>query len=346
MSNNPQSTDDSKLLEQPFVAHLLELRDRLIKAGIAVVVLFLSLFYFANDIYLFIASPLIAHLPEGTTMIATDVASPFLAPFKLTLMVSVCLAMPFILFQLWAFIAPGLYKHEKKMVIPLVISSTILYYVGMAFAYYVVFPLVFAFLIGTTPDGIVVATDISKYLDFVLTLFFAFGIAFEVPIATILLVWMGVTTPQQLREKRPYVVVGAFVVGMFLTPPDVISQTLLALPMWFLYEVGIFFSQAFVRDKKPTDDEASGSTSIPDPFIPLTTDEMDQELDLIEAAEVTEVDEPKVTSDPIEAKFNKIQQLRDKEDIAEARKLLNEILADGNHEQRYTARNILHQLNE
>ncbi len=335
MSQDSGRDANEILKEQPFVAHLLELRDRLLRAVGAVAVLFLALFYFANDIYLFVAAPLMAHLPQGTTMIATEVASPFLTPFKLTLMVSIFLAMPFILYQFWAFIAPGLYKHEKRMVVPLVVSSTILYYTGMAFAYFVVFPLVFAFLIGATPDGVTVATDIAKYLDFVLTLFFAFGVAFEIPIATILLVWMGMTTPESLREKRPYVVVGVFVIGMLLTPPDVISQTLLAVPMWLLFEAGILFSTLFVRKQDEGDEDATDAGDAPQPpaprpgggppaaaaagpgyaghdyapdperYTPLTPEELDQELDAIEEEEARQANAPNKAAadgeDPISA---------------------------------------------
>ncbi|MCW8902414.1 twin-arginine translocase subunit TatC [Sedimenticola sp.] len=248
MTTNNEGFDALK--EQPFVSHLLELRDRLLRAVIAVGVIFASLFYFSNDIYQLVAGPLMAHLPEGSSMIATEVASPFLTPFKLTLMSSIFIGMPFILYQLWSFIAPGLYKHEKRLMIPLVASSALLFYVGVLFAYFVVFPLVFAFMASTTPEGVVMATDIAKYLDFVLSLFFAFGIAFEVPIATIILVSMGMTTPESLVQKRPYIIVGAFCIGMLLTPPDVISQTLLALPMWVLFEIGVFFSRMVKRDKE------------------------------------------------------------------------------------------------
>jgi len=240
-------------IEQPFISHLLELRDRLLRMVLAVLVFFVVMFPFANDIYVFIAEPLMAHLPEGTSMIATQVASPFLTPFKMSLVGSLFLAMPYILYQFWGFVAPGLYHHEKRLAVPLMASSIVLFYLGMIFAYYVVFPLVFAFLTGTAPEGVAVMTDIAAYLDFVLTLFFAFGLAFEVPIATIVLVVMGVTTPEKLRQKRPYIIVGAFIIGMFLTPPDIISQTLLALPMWILFEFGVFFSAAFV--KKDNDDE-------------------------------------------------------------------------------------------
>ncbi len=248
---------NDKLKELPFITHLVELRDRLIRIVIVVLLIFFGLFPFANDIYVMVADPLMVHLPEGTSMIATEVASPFLTPFKLCLVLAIFVSMPYSLFQLWSFIAPGLYKHEKRMVVPLVISSTILFYAGMVFAYYVVFPLIVGFLTSTAPEGIAVATDIGKYLDFVLTLFFAFGLAFEVPIATIILVSMGVTTPDSLVEKRPYIVVGAFVFGMLLTPPDVISQTLLALPMLILFELGVFFSRIMVK-KGEGDDGCEG----------------------------------------------------------------------------------------
>jgi sec-independent protein translocase protein TatC len=242
-------------IEQPFISHLLELRDRLLRMILAILAFFVVMFPFANDIYVFIAEPLMAHLPEGTSMIATQVASPFLTPFKMSLVGALFLAMPYILLQFWGFVAPGLYQHEKRLAMPLIASSIVLFYLGMIFAYYVVFPLVFAFLTGTAPEGVAVMTDIAAYLDFVLTLFFAFGLAFEVPIATIVLVMMGVTTPDKLREKRPYIIVGAFVIGMFLTPPDVISQTLLAMPMWILFEFGVFFSSAFVRKDDDEEDE-------------------------------------------------------------------------------------------
>ncbi len=246
-SSNEQA--DPPLQEQPFVSHLVELRDRLLRAVVAVVVVFVALFPFANDIYQFVSRPLLDKLPQGQEMIATGVISPFLAPFKLSLVTAIFIAMPYILYQFWAFVAPGLYKHEKKVLMPMVGSSAFLFYLGAAFAYFVVFPLVFSFMVATTPEGVNMAPDITQYLEFVLTLFFAFGIAFEVPIATIILVWMGLTTPDKLSEKRPFVIVGAFCVGMLLTPPDVISQTLLAIPMWILFECGVFFSRAVARDK-------------------------------------------------------------------------------------------------
>ena len=265
--------------EQPFVSHLIELRDRLLRIVLAILILFLALFGFANDIYHYIASPLMELLPEGQSMIATGVISPFLTPFKLTLVLSFYIAIPYILYQVWGFIAPGLYKHERKMVMPLAASSTILFYVGMAFAYYVVFPLIFAFLTTTAPEGVEVMPDMKDYLDFVLKLFFAFGIAFEVPIATILLCWMGTTTPDSLREKRAYVIVGAFVIGMLLTPPDMISQTLLAIPMWLLFEAGILFAPFFMPkedDDNGDDDPDSGKAARAPQPAPATSPSSEQ----------------------------------------------------------------------
>jgi sec-independent protein translocase protein TatC len=242
---------------QPLVAHLVELRSRVLRSLVAVIVIFLPLFYFANDIYGFVSEPLRAFLPEGATMIATEVASPFLTPFKLTLVLAIFIAIPYILHQIWSFIAPGLYKNEKRVAFPLLISSILLFYAGIAFAFYVVFPLVFGFFTSVAPEGVTVMTDINKYLDFVLKLFFAFGIAFEIPIATILLVWTGATDVASLRKKRAYVVVGCFVVGMLLTPPDIISQVLLALPMWLLYEIGIIFSSVMIRPEEDEDEETA-----------------------------------------------------------------------------------------
>jgi sec-independent protein translocase protein TatC len=221
-----------------------------------VVIIFLPLFYFANDLYAYISEPLRAYLPEGATMIATEVASPFLTPFKLTLVLSIFIAIPFILHQVWSFIAPGLYSSEKRLAVPLLTSSVLLFYGGIAFAFYVVFPLIFGFFTSAAPEGVTVMTDINRYLDFVLKLFFAFGLAFEIPIATLLLVWTGATTVDNLRTKRPYVVVGCFVVGMLLTPPDVISQLLLAIPMWVLFEVGILFAVLIKKRSANDEDQA------------------------------------------------------------------------------------------
>ncbi|HDZ9155888.1 twin-arginine translocase subunit TatC [Vibrio cholerae] len=234
---------------QPLISHLLELRNRLLTAVAAVVVIFIGLIYFSNEIYEFVSKPLVERLPAGATMIATDVASPFFTPLKLTLIAAVFLAVPFILYQVWAFVAPGLYKHERRLIFPLLVSSSLLFYCGVAFAYFVVFPLVFGFFTAISLGGVEFATDIASYLDFVLALFLAFGIAFEVPVAIILLCWTGATTPKSLSEKRPYIIVGAFVVGMLLTPPDMISQTLLAIPMCLLFEVGLFFARFYTRDE-------------------------------------------------------------------------------------------------
>ena len=228
---------------QPLIEHLIELRNRILRCLGAVVIIFLPLFYFANEIYAYISEPLRAFLPEGTSMIATEVASPFLTPFKLSLFMALFCAMPYILHQVWRFIAPGLYANEKQIAFPLLLSSVLLFYAGMSFAFYVVFPLMFGFFTSKVPDGVVMMTDINRYLDFVLKLFFAFGLAFEIPIATMLLIWTGATDVKSLRRKRPFVIIGCFVVGMLLTPPDVISQILLAVPMWLLFELGIIFSR-------------------------------------------------------------------------------------------------------
>ena len=244
----------SEEAELPFISHLIELRNRLLKVILCVLVVFLGLATYANQIYSILAGPLMKHMPKNSTMIAIDVASPFFTPFKLALVVAVFISVPFILYQFWAFVAPGLYKRERRMILPLLIASTLLFYIGVAFAYFVVFPLVFGFLTAAAPAGVAVMTDITKYLDFVLTLFFAFGICFEVPIFTIVLVWTGLITPAALAEKRPYVIVAAFIIGMLLTPPDAISQTLLAIPMWMLFEAGLLFSRLFVRKEESESD--------------------------------------------------------------------------------------------
>lgn len=240
---------------QPLITHLIELRKRLLNCIIAVVAIFLCLAYFSNDIYQMVSAPLLEQMPAGASMIATDVASPFFAPVKLTMIVSVFIAVPVILYQIWAFIAPALYRHERRLVVPLLISSSFLFYIGMAFAYFVVFPLAFGFFAKTAPHGVQIATDINNYLDFVMALFMAFGVSFEVPIAIVLLCWTGVTTPEELKQKRPYVLVGAFIVGMLLTPPDVLSQTLLAIPMYCLFEVGVFFSRFYTGLRRDESEE-------------------------------------------------------------------------------------------
>ena len=274
---NNQGTASSDDTEQPFIYHLVELRDRLLRIVLVVAVVFLGLVPFSNTLFTALSGPLMSHLPKDSSMIAIEVASPFLIPFKLTLFLALFIAIPFVLYQLWSFVAPGLYRHERRLVLPLLVSSTVLFYAGAAFAYFVVFPLVFAFFTSTAPEGVSVMTDISRYLDFVLTLFFAFGAAFEVPVITVLLVWTGMVTQDGLREKRPYIIVGAFVIGMLLTPPDVISQTLLAVPIWLLFELGVYFSGWFIN-QAGTDGPGDNVE-----YHPLSESEMDAELDRIEA---------------------------------------------------------------
>jgi sec-independent protein translocase protein TatC len=246
--------------EQSFVSHLRELRRRIMAALLCVLVVLIALMPFSNDLYLWLAEPLLHHMADtGATMIATEVASPFLAPFKLTLFVAVFISAPYIFYQAWGFVAPGLYRNEQQLALPVLISSTLLFYLGIAFAYYVVFPLMFGFFTAIAPQGVTVMTDISKYLDFVLKLFFAFGAAFEVPVATYLAVRTGMTTRDALAAKRPYVVVASFVLGMLLTPPDVISQILLAIPVWLLFEAGLILCGLYIKE------EGEESTEVSDP---------------------------------------------------------------------------------
>jgi len=317
----PKDPDVAVSKEQGFLTHLFELRDRVLRAVIAVVAIFVVLFPFAEEIYRLLASPLLSNIGDQGNMIAIGVAAPFLIPLKLVLVLSIFIAIPYLLFQLWMFIAPALYTSEKKLAGPLVFSSTILFYLGAAFAHFVVLPLAFAFFTSITIEGVEATTDIAYYLDFVLTVYFAFGIAFEVPIATFLIIAVGMTTPDKLAQKRPYIIVGAFVIGMFLTPPDIISQTLLALPMWALFELGLLISRMFLKNKKKnTDDEpepdpddsakASTSAAVPpeDPdyeildmdaeYEPMTDEEMDAELDAIEAADDDEDDEDDDSESP------------------------------------------------
>jgi len=244
-------------VEQPLITHLAEIRTRMIRSLICILLVFLVLSPFYSQIYTSIATPLISKMPEGTNMIATEVASPFFVPFKLTGFFAVFISMPYLLYQLWAFIAPGLYKNEKRFAMPLLFTSILLFYAGTGFAFYVVFPLVFAFFTSVAPEGVTVMTDIGHYLSFILKMFFAFGLAFEVPIATFLLISTGIAEYEDLRRKRPYIIVGAFIVGMLLTPPDVISQFLLAFPVWILFEAGLFISKKFspAKDVEHTADE-------------------------------------------------------------------------------------------
>lgn len=241
--------------QSPLIDHLLELRRRLLWCVIVVLVIFSVFAIFADELYRYVAAPMLASLPQGSTLIATDVATPFFTPFKLALVSAIAVAVPMLLWQVWGFIAPGLYQREKRLVVPLMVSSSLLFYAGVAFAYWVVLPLALNFLANSAPEGVTVATDIARYLDFVLAIFMAFGIAFETPVAIILLCWTGVTSVKSLRAKRPYVIVGAFVVGMILTPPDVISQTLLAIPMWLLFELGLVIASLYQRQPRDADAE-------------------------------------------------------------------------------------------
>lgn len=259
MSDEPGNQDEKEreeeLAEGTLLSHLIELRSRLIKISIAVIGVFVILVPFSQKIFVVVSKPLVEVLP-GQKMIATAVASPLLTPFKLTFFVALFVAMPVVLYQVWAFVAPGLYKKEKRFAFPLLGSSILLFYAGIAFAYFVVFELVFGFFASITPQSVEMMTDIAAYLDFITKIFLAFGLAFEVPIATVLVVWTGLTTPEKLGKARPYVFLTAFIVGMFLTPPDVISQTLLAVPVYLLYELGIIMSRLFVRKRAQSGDEA------------------------------------------------------------------------------------------
>ena len=254
-SDNQRGTED---VEQPLIAHLIELRARLLRSLICLLAAFILLAFFSNELYNIIAIPLLASLPKNSNMIATEVASPFLVPFKLTAYVSLFVCMPYLLYQAWAFVAPGLYKNEKRLVFPLLASSVILFYLGMAFAYFAVFPLLLGFFTSVAPSGVVVMTDISHYLSFVLKMFFAFGLVFEVPVATVLLISSGIVDIGTMTKKRPYIIVGAFTLGMLLTPPDVLSQILLAVPIWALFELGLFFSRYFL--KKPAEEMIGGDS--------------------------------------------------------------------------------------
>lgn len=262
--------------EDTFISHLIEMRDRLLRAVLAVVIIFICLFPWAQDLYALLARPLLAALPKGGQMIATEVTTPFFVPIKVTMMAAFLLAMPWVFYQAWAFVAPGLYQHEKRLGVPLVIASVILFLLGMAFAYFMVFPVVFGFVVGVAPEGVAVMTDIGKYLDFVMTLFMAFGITFEVPVAVVLLVKMGMVSVAKLREVRPYVIVGAFVIGAIFTPPDIISQFMLAVPLWVLYELGIVVAALITGSQSETGSD----------YEPMSGPDMDAELDRIEAEQV------------------------------------------------------------
>lgn len=236
--------------QQTFIAHLLELRDRLLRIVVGFLVVFIALFPFANKLYSLLAQPLLAKLPQGGQLIATGVTTPFFVPMKVAMLTAVVISLPHTLYQVWSFIAPGLYKHEKRFLLPLVVASTLLFLTGMSFAYFAVFPVVFGFIVGTAPAGVAVMTDIGNYLDFVITLFLAFGIAFEVPVAVVLLVRFGIVEIKVLQDIRSYVIVGAFVIGAIFTPPDVISQVMLAVPLWLLYEAGILAARLMEKNRK------------------------------------------------------------------------------------------------
>ena len=253
--DQPEEEEEQEELEESsLLSHLIELRSRLMKAAGSILLLFIPLAVFAEHVYRIVAAPLMRQLPEPWSMIATKPVSTFLTPFKTAFFAAVVIAMPIVIFQVWAFVAPGLYKREKKVALPLVLSSILLFYAGAAFAYFVVFPLVFGFLIGTTPEDVAMMPDINEYLSFVMVLFFVFGIAFEVPIAILMLVSAGIVSPKSLGRKRPYILLGAFTLGMLLTPPDMISQTLLAIPMYLLYEIGILMARIMIRKREAVTD--------------------------------------------------------------------------------------------
>ena len=256
MSPESGQENEEQLAEGTLVSHLVELRSRLIRSALAVLLIFICLVPFAERVFTLVATPLMERLPEGATMIATQVASPFLTPFKMSLFVAVFLAMPVILYQVWRFVAPGLYRKEKRFAFPLLLSSIVLFYAGVSFAYFVVFPLMFTFFAAVAPEGVTMMTDISAYLDFILTIFFAFGLAFEVPIATVMLVWSRLVSIETLGKARAYVFLGAFVLGMLLTPPDAISQTLLAVPVYLLYESGLVLAKVLGPEIDPSDEPA------------------------------------------------------------------------------------------
>lgn len=243
------SDEREQLAEGSLISHLVELRERLLRAVIAVAVLFVPCAIFQDQLFTLVATPLIERMPQGTSMIATSPVAPVLVPLKLAFMCAVFLAMPYVLYQAWAFVAPGLYRNEKRFAIPLVISSIVLFYAGIAFAYFVVFPLMFAFLTSTAPQGVQMMTDMGNYLDFTLLLFFAFGVAFEIPVATVLLAATGMVRVDTMAKNRGYVLLGIFVVAAFLTPPDAISQSFMAVPMYLLYEIGIVLSRLLLRER-------------------------------------------------------------------------------------------------
>jgi len=253
---------DNLIGEGTLVSHLLELRDRLLRAIIAVIVVFICLAPFANELYEILADPLMSALPEGNSMISTEPHGPFFVPFKFAFACAFAIAIPYLLFQMWSFVAPGLYTHEKRLVLPILLSSSLLFYLGILFAYFVVFPIVFTFFANSAPEGVQVMTDINAYFGFVVKLFFAFGLAFEVPVATVIFVKLGITTPDNLAKKRPYIIIAAFVLGMLMTPPDIFSQTLLAVPVWLLFEVGLWCARRFVKPPEEEEDDEEEESAL------------------------------------------------------------------------------------
>ncbi len=292
-------TNQQTQKEMTFVQHMIELRDILLRSVIAIFVIFLGLFPFANEVYSFVAAPIINTLPTGSNLIATGVISPFLTPLKMSLILSVYIVMPYLLYQIWSFIAPALYKHEKQMIAPLVISSSILFYAGLVFSFYIVFPVIFGFLSSVGPDIVTFAPDMQNYWDFALKVSFAFGVAFEVPIATILLIMFGATTVENLKKNRPYVIIGAFVLGMLLTPPDIISQTLIAIPMWLLFEAGLIFAPMFKRQERPIEDNNPTDPSPDDTHKKNKSSDDEQDWD---------DDEADAELDKIDAEFKKLDK--------------------------------------
>jgi sec-independent protein translocase protein TatC len=253
----PPAPEEEALPESSLLSHLFELRNRLLKSLVATLIVAMPCLYFANDIFSWLSKPLLAQLPEGASLIATSVMAPFMTPFKLALLAAIFFAMPFILYQVWAFVAPGLYRHERRFALPLFVSSVFLFYAGAAFAYFIVFPLAFKFFVGTTPEGVRMMTDMTQYMDFAVLMFFAFGLAFEIPIATVLLVRTGLVKRSTLTANRGYVILCIFIVAAILTPPDPVSQTMMAIPMYLLYESGVLMSRLLARDRPEREPAAS-----------------------------------------------------------------------------------------
>ncbi len=313
-AKSDKAADDTQV-EFTLMDHLIELRDRLLHMVLAILIVFIALFSFSNKIFTLAATPLLKLMPAGTSMIATGVTSPFLVPFKLVLMLSVLLTIPYLLHQIWSFVAPGLYRHEKRLAAPLLISSVVLFYCGIAFAYFVIFPIMFGFFIGSAPKGVAVMTDIGQYLDFIIAIFLAFGIAFEVPIATFLLVLAGITTPKQLADKRPYIIIASFAIGMVLTPPDVISQSMLAIPIWLLFELGLLMSRLFLKNKKDSENTIMAT----DEFelieeTPASTSEADEENSDVQGGndqEENDQEDQATTDDEMEKLFDEAEQEED-----------------------------------